>query len=251
MRIALISVTVKAWLRGHEFDLEDLVDLLPRGDTRVVKDVDGYYLSSVEIDHRPEGVPFYEVAPRVLRRINGLGRVHNPKFEPVGLTGRYTEEGKVHAVVTPDTARIRTRVSAPVVVVTGSDGQVVPPVPPPPPRGLARAQVAAARAEVDEALEIMGHPDPLGWIQLYKIFEIVRDDVKPDSIADLGWASEIDVSAFTGSANRPDVGGAGARHARMGGSPPRRQMTEDAARDFISRLVASWIDFRRRPPKGP
>jgi hypothetical protein len=31
-------MTMKAWLVGHEFDLEDLTDLLPAGDARVVKE---------------------------------------------------------------------------------------------------------------------------------------------------------------------------------------------------------------------
>lgn len=71
---SLRSVTVKAWLSGHEFDLRDLADMLPRGETCVINEDGEYYLSSVEVDDRPDGVPFYEVAPRVLRRVNGLGR---------------------------------------------------------------------------------------------------------------------------------------------------------------------------------
>ena len=91
LAVSLSSVTVKAQLRGHDFDLQDLADLLPSGDTCVVKDVDGHYLTSAEIDDRPEGVPFYEVAPRVLRRVNGLARARKPNFEPVELNGHYTE----------------------------------------------------------------------------------------------------------------------------------------------------------------
>lgn len=231
---------MKAWLRGHDFDLQDLANLLPSGDTRVVKDIDGYYLTSVEIEHRPAGVALHEVALRVLRRVNGLGRARNPKFEPVELAGHYTDEGRVHAVVVAETARARSRVQA-VAVVTRSEGEILPTIPP---RGPARERVAAARPEVQEALEIMGQPEVLSWIQLYKVFEIIRDDVKPRSLADLGWASASEVKAFSGSANRPDVSGADARHARMGGSPPRQQMALDVARDFISRLVASWIDSK-------
>jgi len=35
-------MTVKAWLEGHQFDLEDLVQLLPSGDVRVVREDDAY-----------------------------------------------------------------------------------------------------------------------------------------------------------------------------------------------------------------
>lgn len=62
-------MSVKAWLEGHQFDLDDLVALLSTGDTRVVKDGDAYYLLSAEIDSRPAGVPFYEVAPRFFGRL--------------------------------------------------------------------------------------------------------------------------------------------------------------------------------------
>lgn len=239
--VSLSSVTVKAWLRGHDFDLRDLVGLLPSGDVRVVKDVDGYYLTSVEIDDRPEGVPFYEVAPWVLRRVNGLARARNPSFEPVELSGHYTEEGAVHAVVAAGTVKARARIQA-AGIVKGPNGEVVPP---PPPEGPDRAQVAASTPAVDEALNIMGQPEALDWTQLYKVFEIVRDDVKPQSLSDLGWVWATDITAFTGSANRPDVSGVRARHARMGGAPPRQQLSEEVARGFISRLVTSWIDSKR------
>jgi hypothetical protein len=48
-------VIVKAWLEGHQFDLDALAELLPAGDTRVVLDGDGYYLTATEIDNRPAG----------------------------------------------------------------------------------------------------------------------------------------------------------------------------------------------------
>ena len=92
-------VGVKAYLDGHEFDLDRLVDLLPSGDTRVAKAGDGYYLVAAEMDVRPADVPFYEVAARVLETVNGLARVSDPPYRPVKLSDRYEEGDRRHTVV--------------------------------------------------------------------------------------------------------------------------------------------------------
>jgi hypothetical protein len=55
-------------------------------------------------------------------------------------------------------------------------------------------------------------------------------------------ALDFAAGAFTSSANRPDVGGLSARHARVDGGPPKRTMTELQARDFIGRLLRAWMD---------
>jgi len=72
-------VSVKAWLEGHEYDLQDLAVLLPTGETRVVKDGGGYYLTSTEIDDRAAGAQSYEVAPQMLERVNGIARAKHSR----------------------------------------------------------------------------------------------------------------------------------------------------------------------------
>jgi hypothetical protein len=231
-------VTVRARLEGHEFDLQDLADWLPSGDTRVAKDDEGYYLQAAVIDNPPEGKTFYEAAQDLLPLINGMGRVKSPRFRPVTLSGQY-QDGKKgqHAVVAVDTLEVRSRVNA-VTVVTGRDGQVKPPPPPP---GIAYAGLAIARSDVGEVLKILASPS-VGWGELYKAYEIVRDAVKPTGLCQSGLATKDEISAFTASANRPDVSGDGARHARMAGGPPKRTMPIEQARQFISNLVRVWMD---------
>lgn len=50
----------------------------------------------------------------------------------------------------------------------------------------------------------------------------------------------LELSAFTGSAKRPDVSGGDARHARMSGTPPNRTMILDEGRNLIRLLIANW-----------
>lgn len=237
----LREMSVKAWLQGHEFDLQDLADLLPSGDTRVQKDEEGYFLTSVEIDNRAADVSRHQIALTLLARVNGLGRVQNPNFHPVRLSGRYTDEGAVHHVWAVDDVVVRVRSSVAGVVSESAGELPLSPLP----AGPRRALLAASNANVAEALAIMGQVESLGWGEMYKVYEIVRDDVKPKTITQLGWATTVELAAFGASANRPDVSGSAARHARLGGGPPRHKMDESEARSFISRVVTEWIDAQR------
>ncbi len=189
-----------------------------------------------ELDTLQEGTVLHEAASRLLAIANGWARASNPGFQPVALTGTYTDGAHVHLVVVADPIMIRARVEATGIVMrAGGHGQPA----------LSTLQpersLPTKNPNIAEALAIMGQV-PFGWQELYKVFEIVRDDASIRTIAKLGWATHAEIDAFTASANRPDVSGAAARHARMSGGPPRRQMSEAEARSFIGRLVSAWID---------
>jgi hypothetical protein len=227
---------MKARLDGHEFDLQDLADWLPSGDIRVAKDDMGYYLSAAVIDNPPEGKTFYEAAHDLLPIVNGMGRLKSAKFRPVKLDGRYQDGEKRHTVVGVGTIEVRSRVHA-VGIITGPDGKVKPQPPTP---GIAYAGLTG-RPEVAEALTILATPAG-GWVELYKVYEIIRDAVSPIPLDKSGLATKEEISAFTCSANRPDVGGLAARHARIAGGLPKRTMTELQAHEFIGRLMRAWMD---------
>jgi hypothetical protein len=229
----LSGVTMKARLDGHEFDLQDLADWLPSGNVRVAKDDVGYYLSAADIDNPPEGKTFYEAAQDLLPIVNGIGRLRSVGFHPVKLDGQYQDGDKQHAVLSVDSVKIRSRVHA---VITGPDGKEKPQPPPP---GIAYAELAA-RPEVAEALRVLATPGG-GWVELYKVYEIINDAV-PGGLRKSGLATKAEISAFTVSADRPDIGGPGARRARMRGGRPKRTMTELQAREFIGRLLRAWMD---------
>lgn len=171
-----------------------------------------------------------------------MARVANSVYQPMELSGCYLEGKQRNVVVKPDSVVMRVRVGTPRIVVTGSDGVVHASLPPLSPQ---RAVVATTHPDVAEALALMGQPVALGWIELYKVFEIVGDSVKPNTLDKIGLATAHDLSAFRASANRPDVSGADARHARMSGGPPKHHMSLPEGRQFISDLVRAWIDSLR------
>jgi hypothetical protein len=162
----------------------------------------------------------------------------------VALSGSYQDGESLHVVVSPATVEVR--VGIPAVTIGGAviGGSVSPP-------DAGRAALGLRYPDAAEALTILGQPTPLGWVELFKVFEIVRDAVKPARLDRSGLATKEQVSAFTASANRPDVSGQEARHARMGGGPPQRMMTVSEGHEFIGNLVRAWIDsLPLTPPSG-
>jgi hypothetical protein len=96
----------------------------------------------------------------------------------------------------------------------------------PAPPALSYLALVASHPHVAEVLDLMGAGmEAPSWVELYKVYEILRDDVRLDKIETHGWATGTEISAFTASANRSDVSGIGARHARQPGGPPKRTMT--------------------------
>ena len=120
---------MKAWLMGHEFDLQYLADLLPSGSTRVTKEDGDFFLSSVELDDLLPGAYLHEVAGKLLTRANGLARVQNPGFQPVRLSGRYTDDERGHAVLGGSSIVIRAHIQASGSVLR-SDGEARQPMVP-------------------------------------------------------------------------------------------------------------------------
>jgi hypothetical protein len=240
-------MTIKAWLEGQQFDLQDLAELLAEGHVRVVHDdaEDAYYLTAPEIDNPPAGSEFYDVAQRLLIHINGIGRVSKADFQPVQLTGKYgTPSGGQHVVAAALLSEIRLHAHA-AGVVTGTDGQPVPPEPSPWPE---RLMLADTNEHVARALKLMNSAEPLQWAELYKVHEIIRRDVKPKKFDEIGWTTKARDRAFGASADRYDVSGDAARHAvDKHAEPPKETMTISEGRSYISDLVAKWLDSLANP----
>jgi hypothetical protein len=247
-------VTIKAWLEGNAFDLQDLAAaLLASGDVRVVRDeaietqADAYYLTAPEIDSPPAGKAYYEVAQRLLPLVNGLARARDANFQSVWLADRYTlDDGQV-AVIASGVLRGRGRLAGNAAVArvnATASGTVThggKPVPQPPPPWPARLALADTNADVAEALPIFGQAEPLGGVELWKIFEIIRESIKPDTVATLGWITQPDWESFKEAVHRPDVSGELARHARRPDQPQHRKMEMAEARSRMSTIVAKWL----------
>ena len=246
IELASDAVTVKAWLEGSPFDLATLAGLFDAGDVRVIRDdtevPNQYYLTAPRIGDTSLNDRFVGPATAALTQVNGFARICDPSFRPVSLSRIFTDgDGGVHVV--PKPAVLHVRAGRPSVsiggTVTAPDGIAVPPPPSPWP---SRFALAETHNDVAEVLRIMSGGEPLTWSDLYKIHEIVCEGVRPNTIVGFGWTTKGEDSAFRVSANRADVSGTEARHARNPGETPTRTMSIDQGRFYISSLVEKWLD---------
>jgi hypothetical protein len=229
-------VLIKARLKGHEFDLLTLAELFGEGVPGVATDDEGYYLRFTAPDELfGHGGGLHDAASVLLRRVNGVARTLSSDVRPVGLTGRFSDEtGRHHQVVLADSAEVRARAN-PVTVSVGGEQP-----PPPPAPGPGYVQLAQTHPDVAEVLDILGNADPApDWADLYKVHEILLDNVP--GFYQRGWVTRDQISTFTASANRSEVSGDLARHARLKGDPPTGTMTLREARQLIGVLVTRWL----------
>jgi hypothetical protein len=229
----------KAWLVGHDFDLETLSELFGAGDPLVAHDqLNGYYVESLGIVVSG-GQPDVSSAEALVKRVNGAARALDPAFQTVQLRGRYTSpDGTTSVVLLGDTAAMRDKATAGAVVIDGV------PAPAPPPKGPRYLKLAQQDPDVADALRVLGQPGPLDWYDIYKTWEIVGNAIGgPKQVAAHGWATEADINRLTASANHPGISGDDARHARMKGNPGQNlTMTMEEADSLVRRLVANWIE---------
>jgi hypothetical protein len=135
-----------------------------------------------------------------------------------------------------DTAEARARANP---VTVSVDGAQPAPLPAP---GPGYVQLTQTHPDVAEVFDILGNADPApSWAELYKILEVLLDSVP--EFYQRGWITRNQVSAFTASANRREVSGELARHARLKGDPPKGTMTLVEARQLIGSLVITWLDW--------
>ena len=87
----------------------------------------------------------------------------------------------------------------------------------------------------------------LDWSDLYKVFEIIRHVVgDEDTIKGQRVGIPQKINTFRESADRREISGSDARHARLPGSPSGRAMSLREARDFMFDLAKKWLDSLER-----
>src|SRR5688572_5323163 len=164
-------MTWSAEIRGHEFDLLSLAESYRGPDLSVDRSPNGsFYLTSASFSGLPSALEVRTVAQGLLNQVNGAAKILRGSYEPVELTGQFRHGETQHAVVAPDTITIRTRMSS--VTLLTDDGHL-PKAPSDESRFLG---IAAGDSSVHEALTLLGTGE-LDWSRLYKVYEIIRDDL--------------------------------------------------------------------------
>jgi len=91
----------------------------------------------------------------------------------------------------------------------------------------------------EKALRLISSSANLNWSDLYRIFEVVENDVGTSQVT--SWLSNALVERFTHSANSVTAAGDQARHGKEKTKPPKNPMPIDEARSMIFTILRKWI----------
>jgi hypothetical protein len=240
LHMAIDSGTMswKAWLEGHQFDLKTLSELFPIGDLVVLKDPSGdYYLESPDLVNS-DGQLDDDAAQALIRRVNGVGRATYRGFRPVRIK-QYTAPNGTVNIVAKGGLELRPFENRAFDTVTPTGPSVSESL-----RGARYVKLAKQDEDVADVIRILGQPDPLDWYDVYKVWEIIEQKAGGSRQVDArGWATRADIDRLTASANHPGISGDKARHARMPGTPgPNHAMSLNEGAGLVRRLSAIWIE---------
>jgi len=233
----------EADLIGDTFDLTELVQATKGKDPSVIKTANGFGLRYSEFDSLASYKEVQESAAGMVKLLSGMCKVLISTRIPLGISGitRYMPDGTRHCFNTvEERLSVRGTMS---MTVTGGDGTVAEIHQADP---VIRWLLLARRYEpVAKAFRLFGDPQ-LGWVTLYKIYELIESDVGgPKAITKAGWTSQSTISRFKHSANSPSVGGDDARHGTETTTPPSKPMDLAEARVMIKMMMHNWL--RNKP----
>lgn len=234
-------------LVGYDEDLGRIASLSQAPRWSVCDRDGGYILEADAFASSPDAAAVRDYARGILLPvINGIARMTFPRSmlsrislgPGVDFTGSQGE-------------RIGHRFIQQSVVVSVSDTATVT-VPSGPAPALTPPSMSVANLvtvllhdqKVLDALDFFAYEDQ--WaVNLYKVFEIVRDDVggKNQDLINRQWATDEELDNFR-SVHDSEAIGRQARHAVRKQQSPTSPMSEDEARAFIRGVLEQWLRER-------
>jgi len=163
-------------LAGDPTDLAMLAEALTDPALAVAARGDGYVLSSTDFEALASAGAVRDRAKEIVTALSGSARLElgaHVSIE-VGAVYRVHDDGRRDVTVFPEPAVLHWR-GLPVTVIVGTAGgtsQVHRPADP----ISAWVPLAQSDPRVAKALRLRNH-DPLKWVELYRIYEVLADDM--------------------------------------------------------------------------
>lgn len=240
---------MKKWqvqITGHPYDLEDVYENQNSASWSVVKDDDQFFFESVLFNDLEEAGEVRDTAAQIIALINGSAKLRISGFRPIeiGSVSYFDDEGnRRNFVLLQGSISARSRHKATAVVIK-PDGSEVKEEIEQPDRIELTFSLAESDPNVSDALRLYALSE-LSWGDLYKIYEIIRDDVGGSKeLFDNEYVLKKDLRNFSHTAQHPGAIGDDARHARIASEVPVNPMSLAEANLLISTLMNKWIDSK-------
>jgi hypothetical protein len=210
-------------LKGDLFDLQELPLLFISPEASVIEERGVYYLNSINFNPLSSAGDVLKSARYLLEVMNGAAILSLENFEPVQVANHVTgidEEGKRHSF-NFGYGTIRPSLKSPRKPNTIGNW----------------LKKAKQNKNVENAFRYLCDQD---WINLYKIFELVRDDV--GNLYERNWVTQEELKRFTQTAQSQDTLGDAARHASKKYKPHPKPMSLIEAKAFIRNILLHWLN---------
>ena len=231
---------------GPEPELKQLAQSLRTERLSVSRRGEGFYVRSSCLGEDPDVKSFRDAADRIVDCLSGAARLLLGATESIRLVGfaEIDGGGKVgRQIAIAVVGHIKIRGYSATVRMTDSNGNVVEYRPAD--AAIDWVQSAMSNEAVFNVLKIMSPKNEMDWVNLYRIYEIVVNDVKGlGEIVRREWATKKAINRFKRTANHPDAVGLHARHGFLKEAPPERPMLLSEARALVETIVHGWLRER-------
>jgi hypothetical protein len=233
-----------AWevqLVGDSTDLRLLSESLTSGDPQIVVRDGAFFLRTAAFESAPTASVARERAQVIADSLSGSASLLLGTRQPIRLGNviQVGSDGSQHIFLFAHAANAHARALPATVTLTHADGrrEVYRPADPAP----AWLTKAATNPAVAKALRLRQR-QPLDWVGLYRLLEVITAVAPIPTIVARGWASKADLALFKHTANSARALGDEARHGADTTQPPAKAMTLPQARLVIDSILRSWLD---------
>lgn len=223
-------------LSGNAHVLEELSKVFNTPDTCIQRDNEHFVLKSRDWVDFTSCEQVRDHTNEILASLNGAAKLSLGSHSSItiGSISKIHNDGSRHTYVSvkfvaaPATITISAR-------ITRADGTIEEFHPADP--VVTWMDLSQRDANVKRALYLIEN-DFETWYGLYKVYEVIREDV--GDIPGKGWCAQAELKRFTQTANSPEAIGVGARHGKKIPAPPD-PMSLSSAKAFIKNLIYEWF----------
>ncbi len=226
-------------LQGTSFDLQVMEHIFSSEDPGVFQENDNFYLKSKELNLLEDPRNVLDQAKRIIDLMNGAAYLHYRDSLPVSVNGieKIDEDGKIYQILFAKATDVTLHARRTILGVNTLGDQSVERKDE---QLIIRTLIMSRQYEkIANSVNFLRMGD---WFNLYKAYEVVREDVTEKEIIHRGWMTETAINRFTQTAQSRDSIGDEARHAARKFRPHRNPMSIDEAKTIIGDLVQKWID---------
>jgi hypothetical protein len=239
-------INMSTWMvniSGKEGDVKYISQVVKAVNMSIIQEDGEFYLKSDEFNTMNNASKIFEYANQFLKVAFSIANLYYEKIDSISCSSVtcINDKGEKSVFIfLSSTIKVSTRVESSIIV---TDSQEIT-------SELERQEkeyevfINAARKDKNILDAINFYLTP-NWINLYKAYELIKDDVTEKKIISYGWASKRNISRFKQSAQCRELLGNEARHASKKYPLPSDPMDIDEAKYFIKYLLFDWMKSKQ------